>query len=189
MHRIGTWAFCVIAGILATRGLPLADPRAMADEPHAEDRLERFRTLMTGATLVGSFTTDADPSARNQERYVVSAAVQLPGDLWLLTTRITYGQVDLTVPVPVAVRWAGDTPVITLDSVAIPGLGTFSSRVVLDRDRYAGTWQHDDTGGHLFGRIERADAGAGVPPSADQPTPHKAAPRQSPQAPLEGHAR
>ena len=80
------------------------------------------------------------------------------GDSWALTSRIKYGDVDLTVPVPVQVKWAGKTPVITVDSVKIPGLGTFSARVLLDRARYAGTWSHDEKGGHLFGVIERDGA-------------------------------
>jgi hypothetical protein len=62
--------------------------------------------------------------------------------------------VDLTVPVQV--KWAGNTPVITVDSVTIPGLGTFSARVLLDGARYAPTWSHDEKGGHLFGVIERS---------------------------------
>jgi hypothetical protein len=53
----------------------------------------------------------------------------------------------------VEVKWAGKTPVITLDNVTIPGLGTFSSRVVIDGPLYAGTWQHDAVGGHMFGKI------------------------------------
>ena len=54
---------------------------------------------------------------------------------------------------PVTVKWAGDTPVMSLDKVGIPGLGTFSARVVLHEGRYAGTWIHDDVGGHMFGAI------------------------------------
>jgi hypothetical protein len=75
------------------------------------------------------------------------------GDLWVITARIKYGNVDLSVPVPVEVKWAGKTPVITLDNITIPGLGTFSSRVVLDQGKYAGTWTHDKVGGHMFGKI------------------------------------
>jgi hypothetical protein len=56
----------------------------------------------------------------------------------------------------VEVKWAGKTPVITLDNITIPGLGTFSSRVVIDQGKYAGTWKHDDVGGHLFGKLEPA---------------------------------
>ena len=67
--------------------------------------------------------------------------------------RIQYGEHDLTVPVPVRIQWAGKTPVITLDRVAIPGLGTFDARVVIHDRKYAGMWRHDEVGGHLFGKI------------------------------------
>jgi hypothetical protein len=153
-----------------------------ADAPVAtgaatQQREERFKALVADVTLVGRFTIDraADGPARGgdagkggaqatrpqaelalrEEAYDISGALPLGGDLWAITARIRYGDTDVTVPVPVAVKWAGDTPVITLDTITIPGLGTFSSRVVLDGDRYAGTWQHDDVGGHMFGRIER----------------------------------
>lgn len=168
------------------------DPPA-ATVPEAQRRQERFKALVTDVTLVGRFTIDraaggptaggdgkaaggSDPAtpARPQaeltlreEAYTISGALPLGGDLWAITARIRYGDTDMTVPVPVAVKWAGDTPVITLDRITIPGLGTFSSRVVLDGDRYAGTWQHDDVGGHMFGRIERREPGtqAPVPPA------------------------
>jgi hypothetical protein len=38
---------------------------------------------------------------------------------------------------------------------AIPTLGTFTARVFFYGNRYAGTWQHDKVGGHMFGRIEK----------------------------------
>jgi hypothetical protein len=56
---------------------------------------------------------------------------------------------------PINVLWAGNTPVMTLDKITIPGLGTFSARVVFHENKYAGTWVHDNVGGHLFGRIEK----------------------------------
>ena len=76
------------------------------------------------------------------------------GELWLITSRIRYGDVDATVPVPVVVKWAGSTPVITLDEITLPGMGTFSARVLFHSNRYAGTWQHDQVGGLMFGRVE-----------------------------------
>jgi hypothetical protein len=33
------------------------------------------------------------------------------------------------VPIPLIVRWAGDTPVITLTDLTIPGVGTFTTRL------------------------------------------------------------
>jgi len=78
-------------------------------------------------------------------------------DLWLFTARVKYGKTDLTLPMPIPVKWAGDTPVISMDKLKIPLLGTFSAQVVLDGNRYAGTWQHGKVGGHLFGSIEKVD--------------------------------
>jgi hypothetical protein len=54
--------------------------------------------------------------------------------------------------------WAGDTPIIEMTDVTIPRLGTFSARVFFYGDRYAGTWQHGQYGGHMFGRIQKTDA-------------------------------
>ena len=68
-----------------------------------------------------------------------------------------YANKDLTLPITLPVIWAGDTPMITLDNVALPGMGTFSARVLFHRNRYAGTWQHDDIGGHMFGELLHSD--------------------------------
>jgi hypothetical protein len=121
--------------------------------PTSAERDEAFKKLVTNVRLVGNFTLDGAEEAKLQrEEYVINGAMKLGNnDLWALMSRIKYGDVDLTLPVPVQVKWAGNTPVITVDSVAIPGLGTFSARVLLDKARYAGTWRHDEKGGHLFG--------------------------------------
>ncbi len=88
------------------------------------------------------------------ERYEIVSIKHLgKEDVWIIQARIQYGEHDLTVPVPVRIQWAGKTPVITLDRVAIPGLGTFDARVVIHDRKYAGMWRHDDVGGHLFGKI------------------------------------
>ncbi|MCC7336396.1 MAG: hypothetical protein IT422_15005 [Pirellulaceae bacterium] len=118
----------------------------------------KFKKLLTGAKMRGQFTVDGQPLSNLQEEaYDIEKVDKLPdGDLWALTTKIKYGEHDLTVPLAIEVKWAGSTPVITLDELTIPGLGTFSARVLLHKDKYAGTWQHDQVGGHLFGMIELA---------------------------------
>ena len=100
--------------------------------------------------------TGREDQSPKPEEYTITSAMKLPdGDLWLLKTRIKYGDKDVTVPIPLEIKWAGDTPVITLTNLGIPGLGTFTSRVVIYDNRYAGTWQHGNVGGNLFGRIEK----------------------------------
>lgn len=125
------------------------------DSAEREKLYENFQKMMTKVKLVGNFTIEgSEKDELLKDEYVVEKVKKGDeGDLWVITARIKYGNVDLSVPVPVEVKWAGKTPVITLDNITIPGLGTFSSRVVLDQGKYAGTWTHDKVGGHMFGKI------------------------------------
>jgi hypothetical protein len=170
---VGLFAICgAMVGAAEGADAPTAvaeSAGATAADPPAPDRDAVFKELVTNVRLVGTFTIVGDESGElRREEYVISGAVKLGGDLWALTSRITYGDVDLTVPVPVQVKWAGSTPVITVDRVKIPGLGTFSARVLFDEGRYAGTWSHDETGGHLFGVIEKLPPPAAADPPASR---------------------
>lgn len=168
----------VTAGVLSAQ--PAAPPAA-AEPERAAAREARLRGMLSGVKLVGRFTIDAPPGTPvpgekempREEEYTITTVTKLAdGDWWTMLARMRFGTVDLTLPVPVEVKWAGDTPVITLDKVTVPGLGTFSARVVLDGERYAGTWQHDAIGGHMFGRIVAAAAdaaGAAQDPAATKP--------------------
>ncbi len=119
-------------------------------------RFDALEKLLTNVKLVGHFTIDGKSMKDlNEETYEIRSAKKLPdGNLWSLVARIKYGKYDLTVPLVLGIEWAAETPVITLDKLTIPGMGTFSARVVFHDNKYAGTWSHDEVGGHLFGRIE-----------------------------------
>lgn len=108
---------------------------------------------MAGATLVGRSTSSNREGLGGEERYRIDKVSKLVGDTWLIQARLQYGSHDIPVPVPVAIKWAGDTPVITLTDLAIPGAGTFTARVLLYGDQYAGTWSAKDHGGQIFGKI------------------------------------
>ena len=145
--------------LLALAAIPAAAEDPKPDSGEAE-RFEKLTKLLDNVALVGRFTVvgqdQADPKP---ERYEIRSVRKLEEeDLWLFNARIKYGDTDMALPLPLHVKWAGNTPVITLDNVTIPGMGTFSSYVVLDGDKYAGTWSHGEVGGHLFGRIEKLDA-------------------------------
>jgi len=117
-----------------------------------------FQETMSGAKLIGSFTIiGKEPGKLNEEAYTISSVEKLEeGDYWLFKARIKYGKHDVEIPMPLEVKWAGDTPIITLTKTKIPTLGTFSARVIIYNGKYAGTWTHDEVGGHLFGRVESA---------------------------------
>ena len=84
---------------------------------------------------------------------------KLDGDRWRFNVRLTYGSVDATLPVTVPIVWAGDTPMVSITDFAIPGLGDeFGARVVFYDSRYAGTWDHGEYGGLMYGTISPLDA-------------------------------
>jgi hypothetical protein len=136
----------------------IADEPAKKDgagSPSREELIKKLEQDLTNVKLIGRFSVagreDREP---RPEEYTISSAVKLPdADMWLIKARIKYGDKDVTVPIPLEIKWAGDTPVIMLTDLAIPGLGTFTARVVIYDDKYAGTWQHGKVGGSLFGRI------------------------------------
>ncbi len=134
----------------------------LAAEKEEHQALEKeFAKTLTGATLVGRFTVDGhSDTGKNADRYEIEKAEKVSGHRWIITARIKYGKHDVKMPVPLEVFWAGDTPVITLTKAAVPGMGTFTSRVMIYGDRYAGTWQHDAFGGHMWGKIEHGETKA-----------------------------
>ena len=75
-----------------------------------------------------------------------------------LTRRLHDERVDVTLPVVVPIEWAGDTPMVSITDFEIPGLGNeFGARVLFYDERYAGTWDHGEYGGLMYGTIEKLD--------------------------------
>ena len=134
---------------------PKAGEGAAVGEASPDDRGERLAAYLNSCKFVGKFTIDGkDDKTPKTEEYTISKCEKLPeADMYRLTARIKYGDVDQEVPLDLKILWSGRTPVITMDSFWIPGMGTFGARVLIHSDRYAGTWQHDAVGGHMFGKI------------------------------------
>ncbi|MGA2576166.1 MAG: hypothetical protein ABSH24_09095 [Bryobacteraceae bacterium] len=119
-----------------------------------QENLDRqFQAMMAGATLAGHSTLLNRDGVSGEERYAIDAISRIGSETWLIKTRMKLGAREIPFPIPVVIRWAGDTPVITLTDVYIPGVGTYTARVVLYRDQYAGTWSGKSYGGQLFGKI------------------------------------
>jgi hypothetical protein len=153
---LGSWAAALAADQAESKP---DDDRAAAPQPPTQAQLEeQFGKLMSGATMTGHYTVagQAADALPKEEKYTLGKVAKVKDDLWLFQVRIQYGDHDVQVPLPIRVKWAGDTPVITLDKVPVPGLGTFSARVVIHDGKYAGTWGGGDHGGLLFGRITPA---------------------------------
>lgn len=146
--------------IVAAAQLPAAEPAAPADKaaPTKAELEKRFTDSMNGATMVGHYVTGELEKGKDlpEDRYGIESVTKIKDDMWLFKARIEVEGQDITLPIPLKVLWAGDTPVITLDDLSLPGLGTFSARVLIHGHNYAGTWSHGEEGGQMFGRIEKS---------------------------------
>jgi hypothetical protein len=139
-------------------------PPGLTTQPAIADQavLEReFQETLTDAVFVGHWQmTDADGLARRArlgepqpERYSIDSATKLEGGDWLIVARLEFGETDVRLPLRLRVVWAGDTPIITLDRMLIPGVGVYSARVMVYRNFYSGTWFGPDHGGILSGQV------------------------------------
>jgi len=156
----------IVFGVLASFTLAQAqDPAATTEaaqpvkpevvlEPHEQ----AFVDLMTNAVMVGTFTIDGRGGTPKEERYEIKSVSKVNDDSWTVNARIVYGKLDVVVPVPVKMKWAGDTPVLQVTDLNIPLVGNeFTSRVMFYDNRYAGTWAHGKVGGHMWGVIEHSE--------------------------------
>ena len=133
-------------------------------KPYPLNARERaFQEMLSNVTLVGHFTLDGEEQSGKlrEERYTIRKVTKMKGDFWLFLARVQYGGRDVTVPLPLAVKWAGDTPMITLTDLKLPKLGTYTARVIIYRGQYAGTWSGGSHGGQMFGKIIKNSPNAG----------------------------
>jgi len=122
---------------------------------------KQFAESLSDVVLVGYFQMAQQDGldgkalmpAPRAEMYAIEAAHKIDENTWQIRARIHYGEVDVTLPLNLHVEWAGDTPIITLDKVGMPGLGVYSARVMIYRNFYSGTWFGDCYGGVLSGQI------------------------------------
>src|SRR5712691_5473022 len=134
-----------------------APTQAPAEKPKAtQEELESiFKATLTKATLQGRWCSikDGKLGPEKEDKYTILGVSKLGGDTWLIRARIQYGKTDLVAPIPVQVKWAGDTPVIILDKAGVPGSGEYLARVMIYEKTYAGTWSGGGHGGLLNGVI------------------------------------
>lgn len=164
MPWIRTLLIAALLVVPAATGADKSDDAPQDEAAAQAERERRFSEQLSHVVMNGHFTVvGQDLSDLKTEKYEIESVKKLKGDYWTFTVGIKYGQTDVKLPLTLKVLWAGDTPMVTLTDFAIPlvGSGKFSARVLFYKDRYAGTWQHDNVGGHLFGTIEKQQPAAG----------------------------
>jgi hypothetical protein len=127
-------------------------------EPESLTEAEQaFAERMRDVDLVGTFTV-AGREGRSPDRYAIASVEKIGDDLWRFNASMDCCGLDgSAIPIAVPMRFVGDTPVIMMTDTELPGVGTFSVRLLFYGDRYAGTWQHGEVGGIMSGRVEPRD--------------------------------
>jgi hypothetical protein len=178
MNRLSGFSLAILLVLVPTVASAQESPptkltKSSQEAPSQEELEQKLSEKLSGATLVGQFTVsdvnDGKPLA--QDKYQLGKVHKLPNGLWSIEARIQYGEHDVKLPLALPVKWAGDTPVITVTKVAFPGLGTYSARVLFYDDSYAGTWSGSTHGGEMWGKIVKADA---AKPADEKPAGEKA---------------
>jgi hypothetical protein len=129
-------------------------PCLLAQAPELTPLERDFEASMSGVVLEGQSTRDGKPGVFD-DKYTIEKVAKQAGDRWLFYARVEYKGKSTTIPFPIEVKWAGDTPVITMTDQELPGMGTYTSRVLIYRGHYAGTWSGKAGGGKVFGRIRK----------------------------------
>ena len=129
---------------------------SVVDPASLTDSERQFMERMRDVSLVGSFTiAGREDRAPRPDRYDISSVEKVGTDLWRFNATMQCCGVKGAIPVVVPMRWNGDTPMIMMTDTSLPGIGTFTVRLIFYGDRYTGTWQHGAVGGHMSGRLEK----------------------------------
>lgn len=169
MHRFLLISIAAVALIAIGHPARLsAEPPATQPSADSAAAEARFADLLTGATMAGKYTVEGSDAAPKNDHYRIIKAAKADGDNWAITSSVEYKGFGIPVTLTVPVKWAGDTPVIEVTDQKIPGIGTFTARVLFYGDHYVGTWNGGTGhGGAMWGRIEHEPATK----PATQPTP------------------
>jgi hypothetical protein len=148
-------ALLALIGMLGT--VQAQEPKP-APESDREALAAEFKATLENATFTGHWSVikDGKPSPARPETYKIQRATHIKDEQWAITARIQYGDKDVSVPIPVQVYWAKDTPIISITDLMIPGLGTYTARVLIYKDAYAGFWSGGEVKGLLNGSITRS---------------------------------
>jgi hypothetical protein len=138
---------------------------AVPPPPELNAAEKAFQDAMVNVKLVGYYTM-GDSAELHDDSYVIERVSKIKEDTWKIEARILYNKKDFKLAMNLPVKFAGDTPVISLTNFAVPGFGAFTARVVLYNGSYAGTWSGaggrgpTPHGGTMFGKIVKNETAA-----------------------------
>ena len=132
---------------------------AVAQDKSMTELESGFAAMLKNANLKGSWVpVNQGATGKGQgDSYQVVRATKIKGDRWHIVSRAKHKGQAIEFPIPVIIKWAGDTAVMILDEIPTAGGKKYSARVMFHNDRYAGSWWgKNQPGGLLSGAINRS---------------------------------
>ena len=151
----------MIVWVIGIAALVAAAQETSNKPTQSQDDLEaRFKATFNKAIMSGRWcpVQNGKLGEEKKDQYTINSVTKVGKDLWLMNARMQYGGKDVSIPVPVQVKWASDTAVIIVDKFAVPGGSgntAYSARVMVYESTYSGTWSGGDHAGMLFGTIAK----------------------------------
>lgn len=103
-----------------------------------------FVATLKNATLKGTWAPVQQAqlgTTRKDDGYRIARVEKRDGDKWSLVYLVNYQGKDIDYPMPVTVKFAGDTAVLILDNVrAGRGKANWSARIMFHENVYTGRW-------------------------------------------------
>ena len=127
-----------------------------ASQSLPSDPEERFKVLFTKAYLSGRWAALRDGQLgeeRAGDKYNIVNVMKGTGDKWIVNAKLKYGNREFMLPVTVQMKFVGDTAIMEVNDLAIPGGGTYTARLMIYERTYSGTWKDQRGGGMLYGTI------------------------------------
>lgn len=130
-----------VSGALAQDTAP--KPAATAAAAPSQTELEAgFTKMLTEATLTGRWSgvKEGQLTEEREESYSITSVTKVEGDKWTVNARVKYKGADFPIAIPAKVHWAGDTAVLSVSDLTMPGGNTYWARVLFYKNTYAGSW-------------------------------------------------
>jgi hypothetical protein len=128
---------CVLLFVL------FASPRLALAQASSEVETN-FVAMLKNAALKGTWAPVQQAqlgTTRKDDGYRIARVEKKEGDKWSLVYLINYQGKDIEYPMPVTVKFAGDTAVLILDNVrAGRDKANWSARVMFHENVYTGRW-------------------------------------------------
>jgi hypothetical protein len=137
--------------------------------PSERSTLEKqLAEKLTHSRLIGFYQTIGQEGPPKEDEYTLGGVEKKEGDTWIVNASLQFGSKVINLPLEVPILWAGDTPVISVTDFKVPGMGTYTARVMFYGEYYAGTWSSAKHGGYLWGRVQKLPAQETKPPEVPQ---------------------